>query len=194
MGRPRKEESAPGVSEMEKQRLANIALVNQRMKAAGLTSLPHAPPKTSTAAASKPKKPRLVSKPIKKEPVVATRTSSRLKGIQADSEVAKRKAEDERAVAEEAARAKRQRVSGDLQFGDIIVSGKKPTNGTLLLGVDVINKGVATPYQRTFGDEEIKKTSDKKLKALRESLDLELWDAWPPNGKQILVADSLAQG
>ena len=97
-------------------------------------------------------------------------------------------------MAEEAARAKRQRVSGDLQFGDIIVSGKKPTNGTLLLGVDVINKGVATPYQRTFGDEEIKKTSDKKLKALRESLDLELWDAWPPNGKQILVADSLAQG
>ncbi|KAL9108357.1 MAG: hypothetical protein Q9227_006817 [Pyrenula ochraceoflavens] len=187
VGRPRKEEAPSGVSEMEKQRLANIAMVNQRMKAAGLSSLPQAPPKTSTAAAPKPRTRKPASKPVKKERILPTRTSSRLKGIEADSEVAKRKAEEERQVVEDTARAKRQRVSDDLQFGDILVSGKKPRNGDILWGVDVINKGVAMPNERTFGDEQIKNTSDKKLKALRQSLaNLELWDAWLPNEIKIV--------
>ena len=78
---------------------------------------------------------------------------------------------------------KRQRVSGDLALDDIQVSGRKwDVNGNGMFGVDVINKGYATPYERTFGDDEIDQTTDKELKALRERMSgLELWDAWEPN-------------
>ncbi|TPR02591.1 hypothetical protein CAN33_0045070 [Aspergillus niger] len=64
---------------------------------------------------------------------------------------------------------------------DIMVNGQKlPADG--LIGVDVVTKGVAIPYQRTFGDDEIQKTTDKDLKALRKEMNgLTLWEAWEPN-------------
>ena len=178
--------SAPTeISDFEKQRLANIAerdallkkLTNEAQHA-GLYQKP--PSKVAANGLGRPHKKRIPVKRVKKEEDFGPRrTSSRLAGIQADSEVAKRKADEEYEVAKEQARAKRQRVSGDLALGDIVVNGK--LNGTSLLGTDAILKGVAKPYERTFGEDEVRETTDKELKSLREQMSgLELWDAWEP--------------
>jgi hypothetical protein len=165
-------------SNFEKQRLANIAerdallkKLTQEAHQAGLYTKPAS--KNSTTGTSKPKK-KPAPRAKKEEDAGPRRTSSRLLGIQADSETAKRKAEDEYEQQKEVARIKRQRVSGDLNFGEIAV------NGTLL-GTDTLLKGVAEPYKRTFGDDEIRHTTDKDLKKLREQMNgLELWNAWEP--------------
>ena len=178
------------LSDFEKQRLANIAerdallkKLTQEAHSAGLYTKPAS--KGASTGGSKTSKKKAPVKKIKAEEIVPRRTSSRLAGIQADSEVAKRKADQEYEAVQEAARAKRQRISGDLALGEIHVSGKAwDVNGNGLFGVDVINKGVAKPYERTFGDDEITHTSDKELKALRERMSgMELWDAWEPTRK-----------
>jgi hypothetical protein len=178
MARP-KTVQATEPSDFEKQRLANIAerdallkKLTQEAQSAGLytkpPSLQNGQKRTATA---KPKGPP--AKRVKKEAVevVPRRTSSRLAGLQADSEVAKQKAEVEYEAAKEAQRAKWERVTGDLSF-----------SGTGLIGTDVLLKGVATPYARTFNEEQIRETSDKDLKALRERMSgLQLWEEWEPN-------------
>lgn len=165
-------------SEFEKQRLANIAerdallrKLTQEAQQAGLYSKAAIP-----AAQHGQKRPAKRKEPpakrVKKEEVVPRRTSSRLAGIQADSEVAQQKAEEQYEKAKEAERERRQRVTGDLKFSD----------GTSLIGTDVLLKGVAKPYERTFDESDIRETTDKDLKALRERMSsLELWEAWEPN-------------
>ena len=169
-------------SDFEKQRLANIAerdallkKLTQEAHSAGL----YAKPSTNGARpATKRKAP--AQKVKKEEDFGPRRTSSRLAGIQADSEVAKRKAEDEYEVAKEVAKIKRMRRTDALSLGDIVVNGKVVSDN--LLGTDTILKGVAMPYERTFGNDEVKETSDKELRALREKMSgLELWDAWDPS-------------
>jgi hypothetical protein len=164
----------PEISDFEKQRLANIAerdallkkLTNEAQQA-GLYQ--KTPSRAAANSSGRPHKKKTSVKRVKKEEDFAPRrTSSRLAGIQADSEIAKRKADEEYEVAKEQARAKRQRVSGDLALGDIVVNGK--LNGTSLLGTDIILKGVAKPYERTFGEDEIRETTDKELKSLREQM------------------------
>ncbi|OJJ40356.1 hypothetical protein ASPWEDRAFT_33726 [Aspergillus wentii DTO 134E9] len=175
------------LSDFEKQRLANIAerdallkKLTQEAQSSGLF-----PPKLAKASsgdtgkAKKKPPPKKIKK--EEEAPLPRRTSSRLRGIAAESEVAKRKADDEYEVAMEAARAKRVRKSDAFTFNEMIVSGQK-LSGDALIGVDVVTKGVAKPYERTFGDAEIKKTSDKDLKALREEMSgLQLWEPWEPN-------------
>lgn len=173
------------LSELEKQRLKNIAErdaalseLKQQARGIGLQSRPK-----PTNGASKPIKKKAPIQRVKQEEVVPRRTSSRLAGIQADSEVAKRKADQEYEAAQEAARVKRQRISGDLALGDILVAGKKSNINGFGLGVDVVNRG-ARPYERTFGEEDIKETTNKDLRKLRENFNsLNLWEAWEPNGK-----------
>jgi len=171
--------------DFEKQRLANIAerdallkKLTQEAHQAGLYSKPSKSATSGTNGGTKKKS--VPAKRVKREEeLVPRRTSSRLQGIQADSEVAKRKAGDEYEAAKELARAKRLRVSDDLAFTDIAVNGK--LGGGSLLGTDVILKGVARPYERTFGEEEIKDTQNRDLKGLRKRMNgLELWDAWEP--------------
>ncbi|KAF4200139.1 hypothetical protein CNMCM8927_003864 [Aspergillus lentulus] len=175
------------LSEFEKQRLANIAerdallkKLTQDAQSSGLF-----PPKlarSSPGGQTKPKK-KPPPKKVKKEDEdpVPRRMSSRLRGLAADSEVAKRKAEEQYEAAQQAERAKRVRKSDAFSFSEMLVSGQK-LSGDSLIGVDVVTKGVAMPYQRTFGDEDIKKTTDKELKALREEMSgLRLWGAWEPN-------------
>jgi hypothetical protein len=175
------------LSEFEKQRLANIAerdallkKLTQDAQSSGLF-----PPKlarSSPGGQTKPKK-KPPPKKVKKEDEdpVPRRMSSRLRGLAADSEVAKRKAEEQYEAAQQAERAKRVRRSDAFSFNEMLVSGQK-LSGDSLIGVDVVTKGVAMPYQRTFGDEDIKKTTDKELKALREEMSgLRLWEAWEPN-------------
>ena len=165
-------------SDFEKQRLANIAerdallkKLTQEAASTGLYSKPAsagAPNGTKRAAKSRAPLAKRVKKEADLQP---RRTSSRIAGIQADSEVAKQRADEEYDKRKEEDRQRRMRVTGDLNFAD----------GSLL-GTDSILKGVAKPYERTFDGDDIQETTDKDLKALRERLSgLELWDAWDPN-------------
>ena len=174
-------QAAAEPSDFEQQRLANIAerdallkKLTQEARQAGLYTKPpsagaqNGQKRFTTSRARGPP-----AKRIKKEAaeVVPRRTSSRIAGIQADSEVAQQKAEVEYEKAKEVERERRQRVTGDLNF-----------SSANLIGTDVILKGVAKPYERTFNEEHIRETSDKDLKALRERMSgLELWEKWEPS-------------
>jgi hypothetical protein len=177
-----KNENANELSEFEKQRLANIAERDALLKkltlearSSGLFTKPS--PKSNGANGTSQSRPKKRPQPkIKKEDEapVPRRMSSRIRGLTADSEVVKRKAEEQFVAEQEAARAKRVRKSDTFTMDSMLVSGQKLT-GDDLLGIDVLNK-------RTFGEEDVKKTTDKDLKMLREKLSgLELWEAWEPN-------------
>ena len=171
------------LSEYERQRQANIAQRDNLLKqlaldaaSAGLGPKPVSKPSNKSASAQKKKAP---VKKIKEE-IQPRRTSSRLLGLTADSEVAKRKAEDQYVAALEAARAKRQRVSGDLNLSDVVVAGKDWDKSENFL-VDFVSRG-ARPHERTFGEEEVKETTDKELRVLREKMSsLELYKEFEPN-------------
>lgn len=175
-------ENTSGLSEFEQKRLANIAERDALLKqlalesqSSGLFKTPKLPGNNGT----RPKK-HTPKRPKKEESALPVRKSSRLRGFTADSEVVKRKAEEDAEAVREAERAKRIRRSDSLSQGDMFVAGQK-LSGDSLIGVDVITKGVAKPYERTFGDDDIQKTTDKDLKALREEMNnLKLWEAWDP--------------
>ena len=175
---------APELSEYEQQRQANIAQRDKLLKQlaldagqAGLGPQKPAPKPHKSSATHKKKGP---VKRVKVEDVGPRRTSSRLLGLTADSEVAKRKAEDEHAAEQEVARAKRQRHSGELNLSDVVVGGRDWDKSENFL-VDVVSRG-ANPYERTFGDSEVRETTDKELRALREQMSgLELYDGFEPN-------------
>lgn len=171
------------LSEYEQQRQANIAerdalLKQLSLDAAGAGLGPKKKPikaASSSATKKKPGRPKRTT-----QEVVPRRTSSRIAGLEADSEVAKRKAEEEYEAVQEQARIKRQRVSGELDLKDIVVSGQGwDTNRNVF--ADVVNRG-ARPYERTFGDDEVKATTNKELKSLREKMsNLELYEGFEPN-------------
>ncbi|KAJ6189534.1 hypothetical protein N7519_004442 [Penicillium mononematosum] len=165
------------LSEFEQQRLANIAERDALLKKLTLESQSSglfASPKTPGTNGAKPKKRPTPKVKTEEEAVTPRRTSSRLKGIAAESEVAKRKADDEYEAMREADRLKEDAPDRLVQPGGYLSADS-------LIGVDVITKGVAKPYERTFGDDEIEKTTDKDLKALREEMNgLQLWESWDP--------------
>lgn len=167
------------LSEYEQKRQENIAktqalLRTLELEAASAGLAPSS--KSSVSGKTKAKKPP--PKRVKQEEVVPRRTSSRLRGIVADSEVAKRKAEEEHEAFKDAERAKRQRVSDDLNLNDIVVAGQAWNQS----GNFLTNVAPAKPYERTFTVEDVKETSDKDLKALREKMSgLQLWEDYEPN-------------
>ncbi|CAF9907084.1 hypothetical protein IMSHALPRED_005435 [Imshaugia aleurites] len=175
---------APELSDYEQQRQANIAQRDKLLKQlafdagqAGLGPQKPAPKVSKSSTAHKKKGP---VKRVKVEDAGPRRTSSRLLGLTADSEVAKRKAEDENTAAQEAARVKRQRHSGELNLSDVVVGGKNWDKSENFL-VDVVSRG-ANPYERTFGDDEVRETTDKELRSLREQMSgLELYDGFEPS-------------
>lgn len=165
------------MSAFERKRLENIT-ANQAM----LKDLSTHAEKMMPAPAPRPKKSsgtKRKAAPVQRDTPRATRTSSRLAGLEADSETAKRKAEVEYEFAQEQAKAKRLRVSGDLNFSDIVVEGKKYNkDDKFLVG---IMKG-ANPNVRTFTEDDIKETTDEGLKELRERMSgLELYEGYEPN-------------
>ena len=173
---------APELSDYERQRQENIAqrdkLLQQLALDAGHAGLGPQNPKPGPKSANTHKKKNLVKRV--KEDVGPRRTSSRLQGLTADSEVAKRKAEEEHFAVQEAARVKRQRQSGPLDLSDVVVAGKDWDKSENFL-VDIVSRG-AKPYERTFGETEVKQTTDKELRALREQMSgLELYDGFEPN-------------
>jgi hypothetical protein len=173
------------VSDYERKRQVNIArtealLRNLEMEAAEAGLAPTTKSHSTTKSRSKPKK--AVPKKIKQEEVIPRRTSSRLKGIEADSDKAKRKAEEEHEARQEADKAKRQRISEAYNLSDIVVAGKEwDMNGNFLSLV-----GPAKPYERTYDSERAKETTDKELGALRAKMGgLELWPEFEPNELKI---------
>ncbi|KAF2711530.1 WD repeat-containing protein [Pleomassaria siparia CBS 279.74] len=169
------------LSEYERKRQENIAktqelLRNLEMEAAQAGLAPTSRSTASSRPKSKPKKP--APKKIKEEDVGPRRTSSRLRGIEADSETAKRKAEEEYDARKEADRAKRQRVSDAFRFSDIVVAGNEWDQDGKFASI----VPPAKPYQRTFNADRVKETSDKELKALRQNMmGLQLWETYGPN-------------
>ena len=165
------------MSAFERKRLENIAANQAMIKDLSTTAEKMAPkplPKPKRTASTRKR-----TTPIKREARIATRTSSRIAGVEADSETAKRKAEVEYEFAKEQAKSKKQRITGDLNFSDIVVDGKKyKKDENFLSGV---MRG-AQPYIRTFDEEDIKETTDEGLKALREKMSgLELYEGYEPN-------------
>ena len=170
------------LSEYEEQRKANIAERDALLRKLALNAAEAGiAPKPAKSSSNGHRSQKKKAQPKKvKERIVPRRTSSRIAGLEADSEKAKRKAEEEYEVAQEAARLKRQRVSGDLKLDDIVVAGQEWSKSERFFG-DVVRRG-AKPYERTFGDTEVKETSDKELRALRERISsLELYDGFEPN-------------
>lgn len=163
------------MSAFERKRMENIVANQAILKdisasADKLMPKPVARPKTTSA--------RKKSAPVKREEPRPTRTSSRLAGIEADSETSKRKAEVEYEFAKEQAKSKKQRVTGALNFNDIVVEGKKWNNDDNFLSG--IMRG-AQPNVRTFTEDDVKETTDEGLKALRERMSgLELYDGYTP--------------
>jgi len=169
------------ISEYERMRQENIAktqalLRNLEMEAAEAGLAPTSRSTIPSRPKLKSKKP--VTKKIKVEDVAPRRVSSRLKGIEADSETAKRKAEDEYTAQREADRAKRQRISEAFNFSDIVVSGAEWDKDGKFASI----VAPAKPYLRTFNADRAKETTDKELKVLRERMmGLQLWEAFGPS-------------
>jgi WD repeat-containing protein 76 len=175
-----KKETA-GLSDYELQRQEKIAknqaLLQQLQLDAQQTGIgPKPKPKSSTSAAQKRK--RAVEKKAKDEANGPRRTSARLQGIVADSEVAREKEEKDAEAVREEQRIKRQRVSEDINLVDAVVNGRTwNRSGNWLTAV-----GPAQPGERTFTAQDVKDTSDKELRALRERMSgLQLWDGAEPN-------------
>ncbi|KAK3376318.1 WD40-repeat-containing domain protein [Lasiosphaeria ovina] len=184
---PKKE---PAISAFERKRLENIANNNAILSGISTTADKIIP--KPAAPKQKPKRssaPRVKRETVPRElPARATRQSSRLAGLDADSTVLKRKAEVEAEVESEKARAKRLRVSGDLKLGDIKVEGRKWEGGVdgmaALKGLGV--RG-AQPGVRTFTDEDVKETTDENLKDLRLRMSgLKLYEKWAVNDIKIV--------
>ncbi|KAH8724386.1 WD repeat-containing protein [Phaeosphaeriaceae sp. PMI808] len=181
------------LSEYEQKRQENIAktqalLRNLELEAAQAGLGPTS--KSKASASSKPKSKKPAPKKIKQEETLPRRTSSRLKGIEADSETAKRKAEEEYVAVKEADRAKRQRISSAFNFSDIVVVGKDWNSSGNFLSI-----GPTNPYERTFDAEDVKDTTDKELKALREKMSgLQLWEDFEPNEIKITPERIYAMG
>jgi WD repeat-containing protein 76 len=172
---PVKKEKAE-MSAFERKRLENIA-ANQAI----LKDLSTSAEKIMPKPVSKPKSTttRKKATPVKREEPRPTRTSSRIAGLEADSETAKRKAEVDYEFAKEQAKAKKLRVSGDLNFNDIVVDGKKWNKDDNFLSG--IMRG-AQPNVRTFTEDDIQETTDEGLKALREKMSgLQLYEGYEPN-------------
>lgn len=166
-----------GMSAFERKRLENIAANRAILTDISTTAKKIIPDKKPPKPA--PRKKRH-SEPIKREPTRPTRTSSRLAGKDADSETLKRKFEVEAEHEAQNAKAKKMRVSGDLNLGDIVVEGKRWGSG--IDGLKGIVRG-AEPGVRTFTEEDVKETTDQNLKDLRLRMSgLKLYEHWVPNG------------
>ena len=183
------------ISEYERKRQETIAKNQALLRELALTAaeagLAPAKRKRASSPSSAPRKAKKSEPKPKKEVPVATRTSSRLRGIVADSEVARQKAEEEREIQQAVERAKKQRVSDNLNFGDVLVSGQHWNgSGNFLTAV-----GPAEPNKRTFTAQDVKQTSDKDLRALRERMsNLQIWEDVEPNRIKITPERVYAMG
>ncbi|KAK3314284.1 WD repeat-containing protein [Apodospora peruviana] len=195
---PKKE---PAMSEFERKRLENI--VNNNAILSGISTtvdkiIPKPTPPKPKARASRSSTPRVKrEQPSREQPLRATRQSSRLAGLDADSDTLKRKYEVEAEVEKATAKAKKMRVSGDLKLGDIKVEGRKWDNGmdglAGLKGLGLVRG--AQPGVRTFTDDDVEETTDKGLKDLRLRMGgLKLYEKWLVNDIKLVPQRIYAMG
>ncbi|PTD09531.1 DNA damage-binding protein cmr1 [Fusarium culmorum] len=171
---PQRGGDAP-MSEFERKRLANIEANRKVLDDVAVIAKKVAPTPPKRTTPSRPK----TRTPVKRDTPKPTRQSSRLAGIDADNDTLKRKLEVEAEVVAQEAKAKKLRVNGDLSLDDISVEGKKWSAG--VDGIRGLVRG-AQPGVRTFTEDDVKETTDKGLKELRERIgDLQLYEHWAPN-------------
>jgi hypothetical protein len=185
----RGEEAAPEVNEYEARRQATIAANKALLQSLALDSaalaLSSRPKKAAVPPSARKKKPAPVKRNLDNVP---RRVSSRLAGLQADSEVAKRKAEDLAEAVRQADRAKRQRIKGDLELSDVLVTGKMWDGGKNFFG-DAPPRWDKGKYEKTFTEEDIEATGDKALRAVRERMScLSLFSDFTPHRRSSSVA------
>ncbi|KAK4136119.1 WD40 repeat-like protein [Trichocladium antarcticum] len=183
------------MSAFERKRLENIANNNAILSGISTTAdkiIPKsAPPKPKRASTARVKR-----EPVKREPVRATRHSSRLAGLDASSDVLQRKRQVEEEAQVEQAKAKKMRVSGDLNLGDIQVEGRKWEAGVDgLAGLKGLAVRGAQPGVRTFTDDDVDGTTDTGLKDLRLRMGgLQLYEKWPVADLKIVPQRIYAMG
>ncbi|KAF1349089.1 hypothetical protein BDV97DRAFT_198385 [Delphinella strobiligena] len=101
-----------------------------------------------------------------KKEVLPRMTSSQLRDTVTNSQVAKRKADEEADAWQEAQLAKRQCVSNDLNLSDMVVAERQwNQSGNFPLVVSP-----AQPRESTSHAQDIKETSDKELRVLRKNM------------------------
>lgn len=174
-----------GLSAFERRRLENIAANQSLLNDISATAKRILPPTSGNARAKStktaPKRTRDV--PVKREPAMPTRRSSRVAGLEPEKDQSKRKYEGIAAGETAEERVKKLRISGDLSLGDTLVEGKKWSSGLDgLAGLKGLSRG-AQPGLRTFTDEDVEKTTDQGLKDLRLRMNgLKLYEGWLANG------------
>ncbi|KAH9822047.1 DNA damage-binding protein CMR1 [Teratosphaeria destructans] len=144
---------------------------------------------SSRTTTSHQKRKRTTTERIKKEHEATEprRTSARLQGIVADSEVARRKEEKEAEVLAEQQRIKRQRVSDDIHLVDAVVGNHLINHSGTSRTWDRAGNwltafGPANPGERTFTAQHIRDTTDRELRQVRERMSsLQLWEGAEPN-------------
>ncbi|KAI0969025.1 WD40-repeat-containing domain protein [Xylaria arbuscula] len=150
--------------------LKDTAELSAKMKKAA------APPPRAVA----PRK-RKAAEPAVRTRVMPVRQSARLAGANSESKDTLVKLEDIPVELKDR-EPKRVRTNGDLQLSNLQVEGKRWSNTDALAS---FVQG-AQPGVRTFTDEDIKETTDEKLKSLRQDLnDLALYGGWQPNDIKI---------
>ncbi|BFZ56754.1 hypothetical protein PYCC9005_003802 [Savitreella phatthalungensis] len=153
------------MNDYEKARAENIAKNEELLREIGLTGAA-ARIKRETQPKSTARRPR--PKPKPREENVPRRTSSRLSGLPADSEVARKKAEAEHEALMEQERAKRRRVEGPIELVDVIQDG-----GTWEIAKSILADATSTSVKREYrprGDKTSSAQEAKELASLRQEL------------------------
>ena len=172
----------PGeMSAFERRRLENIAANNAILKDISKTAAKILPQKPKAPAPKKSSAPRVRREQPKREPARPTRMSSRLAGIDAEQVKVKRELDLVDTGAADKP-AKRSRVSGDLNLGEILVEGRKFSGGADALASLKLSRG-AEPGVRTFFKDEVEDDGNTSLKDMRERMSsLQIYDKWEVNG------------
>lgn len=166
-----------GISAFEAKRRANVVNNAKLLKdtaelGAKMARAAKPPPKPAA-----PRK-RKAAEPVQRTRIMPTRQSARLLGGDAGTELDSLMTAAETIHAQRP--AKRARMAGDVNISTLAVDGSRWANGDALVS---FSQG-AQPGVRTFTEDEIKDTSDEKLKDLRKGMqELELYDGWLPNGE-----------
>ncbi|KAI0869524.1 WD40-repeat-containing domain protein [Hypoxylon argillaceum] len=137
----------------------------------------------AAAPAPRPAAPRKrkAAEPAVRTRVMPVRQSARLAGANSDSKETLVKLEDIPVELKDR-EPKRVRTNGDLNLSNLQVAGKRWSSTDAL--ASFIHG--AQPGVRTFTDEDIKETTDEKLKSLQQDLnDLTLFGGWQPNDIKI---------
>jgi len=167
----------------EQRRNANALANNEVLRAVSATSTKIFGASREPKAPKKPAAKKKAAQPVKREAPAPTRRSARVAGIDADPELLKRKLLVESEAKEQEDRAKRLRISGDLDIADIKVEGNAwNLSDKSLASLQMFARG-AQPGVRTFTDTDVAETTDSDLKAMRTKMSgLQLYDKFEVKG------------